>query len=166
MKTDKQTAVKSLIEADAVTPLVSLLASKRLRLVESSARALRVVFQSSGQTHLLNTLQCKSILSLLSLAQDLSFDVYAAPQSSQTEPSSVRLRITEIAACIVARIAQSIKSMCSQDLHSIVIVLMQYLNPQFFFYPKLQEAVLDALASLCKEWPEFTRSVLGCKGVF
>ncbi|KAI8926600.1 armadillo-type protein [Entophlyctis helioformis] len=144
--------VETLIAAGAVPPLLDTLSSSDAKLVDAGVRALRSivqrplvptsqVFQLSQATHI------RSLIALLSDAR-------------ATDSHSLQVHIAEVAASILARISEySSETRDAISAAGATQLLVRWLDMRWSTYPKIYEAVLDALASLCRDNPRVSKSV-------
>ena len=147
LATGNQHNIELLIAAGALPPLLDTLASSDPKMVDAGVRALRAIVQhpSACSSHVFQTSHINDLISLL---------------GESPAPSSVSIHIAEVAASILARIAendpQARDAIASTSATSF---LVKWLHGRWSVYPKVQEAVLDALASLCKDNPRVAKSV-------
>ena len=138
-----------MIKAGIVPLLFESFSVNDIGIVESSSRAFRILLQNATQIEerMVSSQQFPALFSaLLKLLAVQSLDL------SNHEWTTRALRVSEMAASIIARTAFLIDDeRVFTMVPSALSLLTKYLDDCYSFYPKLQEAALDALASLCKD---------------
>ncbi len=136
-------ACQLLIEFQAIPILLSLFSSPDLKVVEASSRALKIILtnQKPVQPSFIQKVEFSLLLNSLYIKED------AQP---------INLRIAENVCCILARTASIVPT------RDAISTLVEFLDTTYDFNPKLQEASLDALASLCRETHDVCQKVMTC----
>ncbi|KAJ3334156.1 Armadillo repeat-containing protein 8 [Blyttiomyces sp. JEL0837] len=156
--------VIAILESGVVPLLLNTISSSNQNLVEASARALKSLFQR-GHAPAFEIFQPSFLHNLIALlSPDLSSIAAHLPTSlistsltstltpQQQQKPSLSLRLSEIAASIVAKISTTLDNQKRLVEAGAVPLLVSLLNPQFTpLYSKLQESALDALSSLCRD---------------
>lgn len=143
-----------LFKAGVMAPLFECLASANAKIVESSAKALRQMVQNPL------SLQTESIK-----ASHIYLLVTLSKPPTHTALKSASISISEVAVSILARLAD-----CSNVRQNLceaggVDLLADWLNDDWSHFPRVQEAALDALASMCKSSDDIAISIAGFKGI-
>jgi hypothetical protein len=81
--------------------------------------------------------------------------------SAANSSSIISIHIAEVAAGILARISERIENRISLSDTGAIPVLTEWLDEGFTNYPRMQEAALDALSSICKDNAQFSTDVVG-----
>ncbi|KAI8810027.1 armadillo-type protein [Cladochytrium replicatum] len=125
------------------------------RLVEASARAIKAIYMCPGVSR-------EELVRLLNIPKDLNF-------SGQSHASLTPLRTTEVVASIIARIGVTYSEQSRLASTGAIPLLVKLLDPAAgavgksgSSYPRLQEAALEALASLCRENAIVGRKIVEC----
>lgn len=74
------------------------------------------------------------------------------------------IQISEVAVSILARLAENEKERESISEVGGISILVEWLNDNWSHYPRVQEAALDALASMCKSSGRIATTVASFKG--
>jgi hypothetical protein len=141
-------AVSEIVDAGAVAHLLNCLSSQSPKLVEASSRALRTIFQYPYTKLQVHDESLKVLISHL----------------NPVEPTNVLLRISELAASILARVAVS-KEMQAQIFKAGALFPLVSLIENHSTV-KLQEAALDAISSLCFDNYEIVVQLSQLKSIF
>lgn len=81
--------------------------------------------------------------------------------SSGTEDCESAFRIAEIALCVLAKVAERLENR-AYDLGSrTMVTLAEWVRSDYDQYENIQVAALDALASICKDNMEFSKTFVG-----
>ena len=134
-----------LLNSGVLEPLFTCLQSSDSKVVESSARAIRALVQNPQQ--LATKIETDHIIALLKLA---------------TEPeltSKVAIQIADVSLMILCRLALIGRVRQLIPLCDGIPILIEWLNEKWTAYPKVQEAALDALASLCISNPALASEI-------
>ncbi|KAJ1343326.1 hypothetical protein BSLG_002352 [Batrachochytrium salamandrivorans] len=140
--------VTTLVAAGAIPPLLDTLSSHDLKLVDAGVRALRSIVQhpSFSNSSIFESTHIKALTTLVS--------------DTMAHNSSLAIHIAEVAASILARIAEC--STVARDLifdTGVVVSLFKWLDPKWAVFPRVQEAVLDILARLCYNNPVVAKTI-------
>ncbi len=73
------------------------------------------------------------------------------------------MHISEVAVSILARLAENPKERESISEAGAISILIQWLNDEWSHFPRVQEAALDALASMCKSSGSIASTIAGFK---
>ncbi|KAI8892511.1 armadillo-type protein [Globomyces pollinis-pini] len=134
-----------LIQAGVLLPLFESLSSNDLRVVESCARAIRAIVQHPIALSN-NSFQWSHINSLIELAK---------PPVDSSQKSTSSINVSEICISILARLAEKpTERIIISDANALPI-LVEWLNSSWSTSPRVQEAALDALSSMCKGNDQF-----------
>ena len=124
-----------LLNAGVLEPLFNCLQNIDLKVVESCAKALRALVQNPQQ--LANRIETDHIIALLKLSSE--------PELT----SKLAIQIADVSLMILCRLALIERVRELIPVCDGIPILIEWLNDKWNTYPKVQEAALDALASLC-----------------
>ena len=79
------------------------------------------------------------------------------------EASKSLVHISEVAVSILARLAEHPKERENISEAGAINILVQWLNDEWIHFPRVQEAALDALASMCKSSGTIASTIAGFK---
>ncbi|TPX31023.1 hypothetical protein SmJEL517_g05563 [Synchytrium microbalum] len=127
----------------AIVALLNLLSSKDLKLVDSCARALKAIFESTSNVSKDVVFKSNYIAILVShLSPDTDLGI---PQNYL----STKAHIIQVVASIIARIATTTQSQVILSQGGVVPKLVNLLDE--VYSPRTQEAAVDALGCLCHD---------------
>ncbi|KAJ8325837.1 hypothetical protein O5D80_006024 [Batrachochytrium dendrobatidis] len=130
--------VNTLVEAGAIPPLLNTLLASDLKLVNAGVRALRSIVQYPSLV-ISKSFETSHIKILSRLVSD-----------TDSNASPLVVHIAEVAAGTLARISEYHTDMRDSIATSgAVASLIRWLDPQWSSTPRVQEAALDTLATLC-----------------
>lgn len=134
--------VASIVSAGAIIPLIDCLSCRDDPiLLEASARALKAVFSSGGPKI---DLFHDHYLADLAYTLTICFNVKLASEKERAGA----LQIAELACGIIARTCETTEQQSMMAEAGVIDSLSRLLNCP---YAKVQEAAMDALASLCRD---------------
>ncbi|KAJ3357937.1 hypothetical protein HDU91_005336 [Kappamyces sp. JEL0680] len=149
-----QLEVATLVEAGVMIPLFGALSCTDSRVVEASARALRQIVQ-----HPLSLVQSD-------ITQHHIYHLVALSRPPAQSSSPASIHISEIAVSILARLAEKQRERQSLSDSGCISILIEWLSDDWVNVPRVQEAALDALASMCKSSGDIASTVAACNGTF
>ncbi|KAJ3285167.1 Armadillo repeat-containing protein 8 [Borealophlyctis nickersoniae] len=157
--------INTLVQAGAVRPLLGTLASLDYRLVEAGARALKAIFQCPNAPHQ-DVYKATYIQDLIALLSPSIHATVIEPNNSGsgTQRRSVPVRISEVAASILAKVSTSPEEQVLVAQAGAIPLLVRLLDPQWAGYPKVHEASLEALANLARENSNNAQTIVNCRG--
>jgi armadillo repeat-containing protein 8 len=79
--------------------------------------------------------------------------------------SKSAIQISEVAVSILARLADQELQRESLSRAGVVSILVAWLNDEWSGFPRVQEAALDALASMCKSNGTVCQAIINFKGI-
>ncbi|KAI8811242.1 armadillo-type protein [Cladochytrium replicatum] len=151
--------VRAIVSAGAIPPLLDCTCSNdQARLVEASARAIKAIYM------------CPGVSREVIFGQKVPVsDISNLNISGHSHASLTPLRTTEVVASIIARISVTHSEQSRLASTGAISLLIKLLDPakgavsnNGSSYPRLQEAALEALASLCRENPVIGRKITDC----
>ncbi|KAJ3304588.1 hypothetical protein HDV03_002541 [Kappamyces sp. JEL0829] len=145
-----QLEVATLVEAGVMIPLFGALSCTDSRVVEASARALRQIVQ-----HPLSLVQSD-------ITQHHIYHLVALSRPPAQSSSPASIHISEIAVSILARLAEKQRERQSLSDSGCISILIEWLSDDWVNVPRVQEAALDALASMCKSSGDIASTVAAC----
>ncbi|KAG4098642.1 ARM repeat-containing protein [Neocallimastix lanati (nom. inval.)] len=134
-----------LVDDGAIKPLLETFKTDDPRLYEASARALKALLESDKTPHdiLFEEQYLKNIISHLKPCDsNLSGSI-----AMRNNP----YRISEVTAQLISKISISTDEQNKIAHNEAIPLLLNLITSKYDFYPKIQEAALEALSCLCKE---------------
>lgn len=137
--------ILKLVEDGAVQPLLDTFSTEDPRLYEAAARALKSLLESDKTPHeiFFEEKYLKNIISHLKPCDsNLSGSI-----AMRNNP----YRISEVTAQLISKISTSPEEQRKIVHQESIPLLLNLITSKYDFYPKVQEAALEALSCLCKE---------------
>lgn len=144
--------------------LLKNISSSQYELVEASARALKVVLANQLFVRK-DIIQSSYMLALVSLLDPNSENSFRRTNNLKLNAQS-NVKLSELAASIIARIAVTHEEQIFFANIGAIPNLCNLLQPEWSSYSKVQEAALDALASVSRENVGICKSIVGESGNF
>jgi len=146
--------IERLVQDGAIKPLLDTFNTEDPRLYEAAARALKALLESDKTTHeiLFEENYLKNIIAHLKPSDsNLSGSI-----AMRNNP----YRISEVTAQLLSKISISPEEQNKIVQHEAIPLLLNLITSKYDFYPKVQEAALEALACICKGNKEICINVL------
>jgi len=143
-----------LVEDGAIKPLLELFNTEDPRLYEAAARALKALLESDKTPHdtIFEEQYLKNIISHLKPCDsNLSGSI-----AMRNNP----YRISEVTAQLISKISINTEEQNKIAHHEAIPLLLNLITSKYNFYPKVQEAALEALSCLCKENKDICMKVI------
>jgi len=134
-----------LVQDGAMKPLLETFNTEDPRLYESAARALKTLLESDKTPHdiLFEEQHLKNIISHLKPCDsNLSGSI-----AMRNNP----YRLSEVTAQLISKISISTEEQNKIAQNEAIPLLLNLITSKYDFYPKVQEASLEAISCLCKE---------------
>jgi len=134
-----------LVQDGAIKPLLETFNTEDPRLYEAAARALKALLESDKTPHdiLFEEQYLKNIISHLKPSDsNLSGSI-----AMRNNP----YRLSEVTAQLISKISNTTEERNKIAQHEAIPLLLNLITSKYDFYPKVQEAALEALSCLCKE---------------
>jgi len=147
--------ISRLVQDGAIKPLLDNFNTEDPRLYEAAARALKALLESDKTTHeiLFEEEYLKNIISHLKPSDsNLSGSI-----AMRNNP----YRISEVTAQLISKISNLPEEQNKIVQHETIPLLLNLITSKYDFYPKVQEAALEALACICKGNRDICIKVLG-----
>jgi len=137
--------ILKLVQNGAIKPLLETLIITDPKLYESSARALKALLESDKTPHdyLFEEQYLKNIISHLNTSDSKLTGSIAIGNNPY--------RISEVTAQLISKISTSTEEQNKIVQYGAIPLLINLITSKYDFYPKVQEASLEALSCLCKE---------------